>query len=201
MASELGRCVQLCCVTRQWLVTKEMIQQQHGCCGSKEDTMYVKRIKDISFDSNCFCSVRLEMPCCMVYNDPLANPTARRSAHLLAQLSLYRTSHYSNACPLFPSTGAEGAKALPGFTPTRANNWHSNAAWAAKGIVTPFEVFSSFSCSDNFLLFCALRMLRVLCVWACFALSPYQLQKRCVRAVLLLWARHRAHQVQRPQYA
>ena len=50
--------MQLCCVTRRWLVTKEMIQQQYGCCGSKEDTMYVKRIKDISFDSNCFCSVR-----------------------------------------------------------------------------------------------------------------------------------------------
>lgn len=51
--------VQLCCVTRQWLVTKEMIQLQHGCCGSMEDTMYVKRIKDISFVSNCCCSVRI----------------------------------------------------------------------------------------------------------------------------------------------
>lgn len=59
----------MCCVAKKWYVTSDMIQQQHGCCGTKEDTMYVKRIKDISYETNCCCKVCIPYCVTMEYED------------------------------------------------------------------------------------------------------------------------------------
>lgn len=53
-------CAPLLCQTKQWRITTTAVDVSHGCCGSKEDTLLVKRIRDVSFESNC-----LVRACCL----------------------------------------------------------------------------------------------------------------------------------------
>lgn len=46
-------CAPLCCQTKRWRITTAAVDVSHGCCFSKEDTTLVKRIRDVSFESNC----------------------------------------------------------------------------------------------------------------------------------------------------
>lgn len=49
--------VQLCCVVRRWHITEDRIDLVHSCCGTKEDTIYVRRIKDVSLGGDCLTSL------------------------------------------------------------------------------------------------------------------------------------------------
>eukprot|EP01023_Acetabularia_acetabulum_P009221 TRINITY_DN14096_c0_g3_i1.p2 TRINITY_DN14096_c0_g3~~TRINITY_DN14096_c0_g3_i1.p2 ORF type:complete len:190 (-),score=32.61 TRINITY_DN14096_c0_g3_i1:245-814(-) len=46
-------CAPLCCRTKQWRVTNQRIDTIEGCCGSEENTLDIRRITDIGFQSTC----------------------------------------------------------------------------------------------------------------------------------------------------
>ena len=54
--------MQLCCMTRKWRITRQAIDMEFGCCGSKADTMLMSHVRDISFAGNpctrAFCCGR-----------------------------------------------------------------------------------------------------------------------------------------------
>ena len=54
--------MQICCVVRRWHITEDRIDLVHSCCGTKEDTIWVRRIKDVSLTGDCptaaFCCGR-----------------------------------------------------------------------------------------------------------------------------------------------
>lgn len=45
--------MQLCCKTTKWHITQSDIDVTSGCCGSKEDTVQMRRVRDIAFESAC----------------------------------------------------------------------------------------------------------------------------------------------------
>jgi hypothetical protein len=54
--------VQIFCVVRRWHITEDRIDLVHSCCGTKEDTVYVRKVKDVSLGGSCliatFCCGR-----------------------------------------------------------------------------------------------------------------------------------------------
>ena len=46
--------MQLCCISTKWRITDQVIDTRSGCCGSQEDSLYVNRMRDISYNGNCF---------------------------------------------------------------------------------------------------------------------------------------------------
>jgi hypothetical protein len=49
--------VQLFCLVKKWHITEDRIDLVHSCCGTKEDTVYVRRVKDVSLGGNCCIAV------------------------------------------------------------------------------------------------------------------------------------------------
>lgn len=72
------RAVQLCCLTTRWRITDQVIDHRSGCCGSREDSLYVKRMRDIAYDGNC-----LKRCCCcgratiVIYSSDRTHPELR----------------------------------------------------------------------------------------------------------------------------
>lgn len=44
-------------MTKHWTVTTVGVEVRSGCCGSREDTLQIRRIRDLALRSNCCCRV------------------------------------------------------------------------------------------------------------------------------------------------
>lgn len=65
-------------MSTKWYVTDQVIDTRSGCCGGKEDSLYIKRVRDISYDGNC-----LKSCCCcgratiIIYSSDRTDPELR----------------------------------------------------------------------------------------------------------------------------
>lgn len=40
-------------MSTKWRITDQVIDTRSGCCGGQEDSLYVKRMRDISYQGSC----------------------------------------------------------------------------------------------------------------------------------------------------
>ena len=48
----MAACVQLCCMSKRWRITRHAIDVEWGCCGDNADSMLMRSIRDIQFEGH-----------------------------------------------------------------------------------------------------------------------------------------------------
>lgn len=50
-------CLQLCCMSRGWVITTRSIDLKSGCCGKDEDTQELRNVTDLSYRAGLLCGL------------------------------------------------------------------------------------------------------------------------------------------------